>query len=224
MNRILAVFLGLHVPVLCIALPAFADEPLGPTASQPPTRTEAPQKPTTLALVPVQIELTQLTSIPVLGGAPPLATESFAPHRHHLIIGATAAPFLTFDVHNGWKPYIGVSLLPELRYAYSLDEVADTPRIFVAARWTAFSTSVPFQKNVAAEPVSELEMMGAIGVSFRISRALETRDRMTTSVGWLSVGVGFGNLKSRTGELITGPSLLLSLDTDGLSFNIGGSR
>lgn len=223
MNRIFAVFLGLHVPILCIALPAVADEPLAPTSNEQ-TSKPVPKPPTTLALVPVQIDLTQLSSIPVLTGAAPVATDAFTPHRHHLIIGATAAPFLTFDVHDGWKPYIGVSLLPELRYAYSLDDIADTPRIFVAARWTAFSTSVPFQKNVAAEPVSELEMMGAIGVSFRISRSLETRDRMTTSVGWLSLGIGFGNLKSRTGELITGPSLLLSLDTDGLSFNIGGSR
>src|SRR5690348_17072704 len=130
MNRIIAVFLGLHVPILCIAFPAFADKPDAPTSDEP-TSKASPNAPRTLALVPVQIDLTQLSSLPVLTGTAPVATDAFVPHRHHLIIGATAAPFLTFDVHNGLKPYIGVSLLPELRYAYSLDEVADTPRIFV---------------------------------------------------------------------------------------------
>ncbi|UQA60410.1 hypothetical protein [Polyangium aurulentum] len=140
-----------------------------------------------------------------------------------MIIGATAAPFLTFDVNDQGRPYVGVSLLPEFRYAYSLDPDMDTPRVFASVRWTAFSTSVPFEKNVPAERASNVELMGAMGFSFALLRSKETVERMTTSVAWFSLGAGFGNVRAKGDTMVSGPLLFLSLDTDALSFNIGGS-
>lgn len=145
---------------------------------------------------------------------PPVAAPG---HPIHMVLGATAAPYALFNIREQGRPYIGLTLMPELRLAFSLNK-KDSWRFFVAGRYTGFSLATNFKNEAPATPASEVPLMGALGVSARIAGP---RDSITTSLAWVSFQVGYANFKVKDTTFITGPVVMISFDTDALSFNLG---
>jgi hypothetical protein len=142
------------------------------------------------------------------------------PHRIHIVLGATGAPYFLFNLKEQGRPYIGITLMPELRFAVSLVKT-DSWRLFASGRYTGFSLGTNFNNDAPATPASEVPLMAAIGISGRISRGKENKETITSSLAWVSFQLGYANFKVRDTTFITGPTIMISLDTDALSFNLG---
>ena len=146
--------------------------------------------------------------------------EPRAGNAHHITVGVVGAPFVLLSRRDGWQPFVGASLLPEIRYSLSGDH-QDTWRFYISGRWTALSTSTA-QAEVPASRTNNEQLLGVMGFSWCLTNAKPSEHRVTTGIGWFSLGIGYGNFRSANGSLIEGASLLVSFDMDGLSFNLGG--
>ncbi len=143
------------------------------------------------------------------------------PHRFHVLLGMSAAPYLLYDAAKTDEWYLGVAALPEIRAAYSLDRIGYA-RVFVSAKWSALSTTTLLKNNpdsVAAEPVRNLEFMGIGGVTVVPSPEGPARTHLSTSVTGFSLGVGYGSARTSLGTIIRGPVIMLSIDLELLAFN-----
>jgi len=149
-----------------------------------------------------------------------MASASADEHRIHMVIGATAAPYVLFNLKEQGRPYVGITLMPELRLAFSLNRKGSW-RFFVAGRYTGFSLATNFKNEVPATPASDVPLMGALGVSARISGANKQNESITSSLAWVSFQLGYANFKVKDTSFITGPVIMISFDTDALSFNLG---
>lgn len=148
----------------------------------------------------------------------PQAEEAVTHYVHFSggLVGATVA-----FVGDDKKGYVGVSLLPEIRFAVSTDSGGKW-RVFAAARVSVLDNFFSKASAVAPEQTDHIEGMVIAGTSVRL--VPEKQDQsVTVASNRLSLGVGYGNFQVKShsdGPVFRdGPLLSLSLDVEAVGFH-----
>jgi hypothetical protein len=146
------------------------------------------------------------------------------PRDHHVSLGAAATPYIAASFDRG-RGYVGIMLLPDVKYSYSLGS-RDRGRFYAGFRWSGFSTGAGTslaKEQAPADNITNVEGIINAGFLIRTSRHdNSTKQDLSWSVPWFSVGGFVGNFRTKDDVLITGAGVLIGLELDALSLNLGG--